>query len=30
MHQMLGQTAAAEVDVECHRLFRMGAIAWKK
>jgi ubiquinone/menaquinone biosynthesis C-methylase UbiE len=30
MHQMLGQTAAAKVDVERHRLFRMGAIAWKK
>jgi len=30
MHQMLGQTAAAKVDVERHRLFRMGAIVWKK
>lgn len=30
MHQILGQTAAAKVDVERYRLFRMGAIAWKK
>jgi len=30
MHQMLGQSAAAKVNVEPHRLFRMGAIVWKK
>ena len=30
MHQMLGQTVAARVKIERHRLFRMGAIAWKK
>ena len=30
MHQMLKGTAAAKVDVEPHRLYRMGAIAWKK
>ena len=30
MHQMLRETTAAKVDVERHRLFRMGAIAWKK
>jgi ubiquinone/menaquinone biosynthesis C-methylase UbiE len=29
MHQMLGQTTAVKVDVERHRLFRMGATAWK-
>lgn len=30
MDQMLGQTAAASVNIERYRLFRMGAIAWKK
>ena len=30
MHQILGQTAASKVSIERHRIFRMGAIAWKK
>lgn len=30
LHQILGQTVAAEVNIKPHRLFRMGAIAWKK
>jgi ubiquinone/menaquinone biosynthesis C-methylase UbiE len=30
MHQMLGQTAAARVEIDRHPLFRMGAIAWKR
>jgi len=30
MHGILEQTRAARVEIECHPLFRMGAIAWKR
>jgi ubiquinone/menaquinone biosynthesis C-methylase UbiE len=30
LHQILGETVAAKVNIEPHRLFRLGAIAWKK
>jgi ubiquinone/menaquinone biosynthesis C-methylase UbiE len=30
LHQILEQTVAAKVGIEPHRLFRMGATAWKK
>jgi ubiquinone/menaquinone biosynthesis C-methylase UbiE len=30
MNQMLGQTTAARVEIERRRVFRMGAIAWKR
>src|SRR5579872_3618201 len=30
LHQILEQTMAAKVSIEPHRLFRMGATAWKK
>jgi ubiquinone/menaquinone biosynthesis C-methylase UbiE len=30
MHEMLGQTTAARVEIERRPVFRMGAIAWKR
>jgi ubiquinone/menaquinone biosynthesis C-methylase UbiE len=30
MHEMLGQTRAAKVEIERRPMFRMGAIAWKR